>query len=201
MLYLIRHAEAVGNAQGRVMGQLDQPLTERGRAQAAALGQWLAAQGVRFRAVYSSDLVRAADTARAVAAACAAGVAVRLEPDLREVGRGAMEGCTFAEAAELRRLPAIAGTFEPEERVFARLARLGATLRLEALDGDVAAVGHGGSLTRLLRLYLGMGAATEPGVRLMLANTGVSILAFEPGGTVALHGHNLRCHLAAEGGG
>ncbi len=198
MLYLIRHAEALGNAQGRVMGQLDHPLTDRGRGQAEALARWLDASGARFAAVYSSDLVRAAETARVVAAACAPGQEVQVRPDLREVGRGAVEGRTFDEAARMRGIPGVAETFEPEERALARLARVGSELRAAASERDVAAVGHGGSLSRLIRFYLGMAVPgpAEGGARLVVRNTGLTLLGFEPHGAVALHGFNLLCHLA-----
>ena len=37
MLVLLRHGEAVGNADGLLLGRIDSPLTERGKRQAAGL--------------------------------------------------------------------------------------------------------------------------------------------------------------------
>ncbi len=177
MLYLIRHGEAEGNAEGRVMGQLDLPLTTRGREEAEALGAWCTAQGISFTAVFTSDLARARDTAAILATATRSPTPL-VRTDLREVGRGQLEGMTYAEAAALR---SAALGLEPEASVTSRIARVARELRRAALHGPVAAVGHGGSLARLLRFYLGL--RPEPGhgeFGFSLANTGVSILDFQP---------------------
>lgn len=195
MLYLIRHGEAEGNAQGRIMGQRDWPLTATGRAQAAALGRWLAAGGTALAAVYGSDLQRAAETAAILVDACGGGP-VRLRPDLRELGRGELEGRTYAEAAELRRSPEVALGLEPDAAVAARLHRAAAELRAAALEAPVAAVAHGGSISRLLSLFLGLGAAGGPAAPgFALDNTAVSVLDFTAGRTQVLC-LNAVCHLA-----
>lgn len=182
MLYLIRHGQSEGNAQSRIMGQMDLPLTARGRQEALALARWLSGRGASFARVYASDLVRAAATAAPVAAACG-GRSVLIRPDLRELGRGALEGRTLAEAAELRRLPGIIEGFEPEDAVAGRIARIGAELRAAAIEADVAAVAHGGSIGRLLQFYLGLPAGRSDGPRFRLDNTGVTILRFPHGST------------------
>jgi probable phosphoglycerate mutase len=87
-----------------MQGQTDTPLSESGRAQAAALGARLAQ--ARFNALYASDLARAFDTARAVADAC--GCEIIADARLRERSFGIFEGLTQAEIAarypeELRR--------------------------------------------------------------------------------------------------
>ncbi|MDQ6664928.1 MAG: histidine phosphatase family protein [Acidobacteriota bacterium] len=58
-IYLIRHGQA-----GR--RQSYDELSQIGRAQAAFLGEYLASQELRFRAIYSGTLARQRDTARAV---------------------------------------------------------------------------------------------------------------------------------------
>lgn len=60
MLWILRHADAE-DARGRP--DAERPLTEKGRAQARAVGGALAALGVRLDACLSSPLVRALDTA------------------------------------------------------------------------------------------------------------------------------------------
>ena len=57
MLYLMRHGHTELNALHEVHGRIDDPLDERGLAQAAALGQLFA--GVPLTAVYASPLQRA----------------------------------------------------------------------------------------------------------------------------------------------
>ena len=95
-LLLIRHAQTTWNAAGRVQGQADPPLSDRGREQCRSLGQRVG--GLRLDALYSSDLERARLTADAVAEAT--GVRVTLDVGLREVGLGRWEG---ASAASLQR--------------------------------------------------------------------------------------------------
>lgn len=68
-LVLIRHGESDWNVTGRATGWSDVALTERGRAQAAASGAALAAEGVRFDIIFTSLLRRATQTAARVAAA------------------------------------------------------------------------------------------------------------------------------------
>jgi glucosyl-3-phosphoglycerate phosphatase len=60
-LYLVRHGETGWNAQGRLQGQSDQPLSERGKAQARDAADLLS--GLSFDHVVCSDLVRARATA------------------------------------------------------------------------------------------------------------------------------------------
>ncbi len=65
-ILLARHGETLFNVEGRWQGQSDSPLTERGLAQARELGRALGTEAIA--AVYSSDLGRAMQTAREVAA-------------------------------------------------------------------------------------------------------------------------------------
>ena len=66
-LCVIRHGETAWNAEGRVQGQTDVPLSRVGEAQAAALAAALA--GERFAALYASDLARVRQTAAPLARA------------------------------------------------------------------------------------------------------------------------------------
>jgi broad specificity phosphatase PhoE len=92
-LILVRHGETVLNAEGRFSGQVDTPLTARGKWQALVLGHHLAATALD--AVVASNLWRARATARAIVAHH--GVPVAIDPSLRERSFGAWEGATFAE--------------------------------------------------------------------------------------------------------
>ncbi len=90
---LIRHGPTDWNEAGRFQGNTDLPLSERGRAQARAIAKALHGDGVR--AVYSSDLRRARETARAVADAY--GVPLVEDARLREFDFGRWEGLTWDE--------------------------------------------------------------------------------------------------------
>jgi probable phosphoglycerate mutase len=87
-LIVIRHAETVWNREKRMQGTTDTPLSEVGRAQAQALGRRLAAD--TFGALYTSDLSRARDTARAIAQHT--GHEPVMEPRLQERRFGIFEG-------------------------------------------------------------------------------------------------------------
>ena len=86
-ILLIRHGETALNV-GRVLQPADTPLSARGRAQAAALAQRLASMQVR--AILSSDLPRAQQTAQAISAAC--GLEIVFEPLLQERNFGDWRG-------------------------------------------------------------------------------------------------------------
>lgn len=92
---LIRHGETDWNVSRRIQGQMDIPLNDNGRAQAQAMSS--KAGGYPFDRIYSSDLGRACDTARALADRC--GLEVITMQELRERHFGRFQGLTAAEAA------------------------------------------------------------------------------------------------------
>ncbi len=92
----VRHGETAWNVATRIQGQLDIGLNDKGVWQAQRLAMALA--GESFAAIYTSDLYRAWDTARVVGDAV--GMALELEPGLRERGFGVFEGKTFDEIAQ-----------------------------------------------------------------------------------------------------
>jgi probable phosphoglycerate mutase len=106
---MIRHGETAWNAEGRVQGQTDVPLSAVGEAQARALAAALA--GERFAALYASDLMRVRQTA--APAARAFGLRLRLDAGLRERHYGKFETLTYAEARE--RHPADYARFKAKE--------------------------------------------------------------------------------------
>jgi broad specificity phosphatase PhoE len=94
VLLLVRHGETEWNRERRWQGQFDMPLTPVGLAQSQAIAARLADVGAR--ALYSSDLTRARQTAEAVAETT--GLAIELDPALREVDVGSWVGLTSDEA-------------------------------------------------------------------------------------------------------
>jgi probable phosphoglycerate mutase len=87
-LLFIRHGETDWNRQQRFQGQIDVPLNATGHAQAARLGQRLAYDP--YQGFFSSDLLRARETAAPLAAAW--GLQPTLMPGLREQSFGVLEG-------------------------------------------------------------------------------------------------------------
>lgn len=93
---LIRHGKTEWNRLGKIQGQTDIPLNAEGRKQAEALAQRLSREELRWDAVISSDLSRAYETARIIAAT----LSIPLLPGetrLRERFFGAIEGTTEEE--------------------------------------------------------------------------------------------------------
>ena len=87
-IYLIRHAQAEGNLYRRCYGWHNGLVTVKGRTQIDALERRF--DGMQFDAVYSSDLYRTMATAGAIYRS--RGLALRIDPDLREIDAGVWEG-------------------------------------------------------------------------------------------------------------
>jgi probable phosphoglycerate mutase len=96
-LLLIRHGVTNWNQEHRFQGQIDIPLNELGREQAALTAGHLQtlAQSAPTTAVYTSDLQRAWHTAALIAQALK--LKLRIDARLRERHYGAFEGKTLAE--------------------------------------------------------------------------------------------------------
>lgn len=90
-MLIARHCETDWNARHKVQGVTDIPLNDKGRAQAAALADRLAREGVTH--IVSSDLCRAAETARIVGERL--GARVETDRRLRECSFGIVEGMPF----------------------------------------------------------------------------------------------------------
>ena len=93
LIYLIRHGESEGNKEGRFRGGEDFPLSKEGKMQVQKLGEALKNSGIEL--IFSSPLVRAYDTAKAVAATTGAKIIV--EPAFRSIALGSWEGKTREE--------------------------------------------------------------------------------------------------------
>ncbi len=90
-LILVRHGESSANAEGRLQGQRDYPLTRRGRAQAQALAAWSERIGLGWDAAYCSPLSRAKETAEIIAQSRTSSPPAAVT-DLMEFDAGALQG-------------------------------------------------------------------------------------------------------------
>jgi probable phosphoglycerate mutase len=90
-LLLVRHGETHWNREGRFQGQIDIPLNERGRAQAAAAGSFLA--GEPLHRAYTSSMARPRQTAEAILAQQPKPVPLTSVGGLVEIAHGDWEGC------------------------------------------------------------------------------------------------------------
>ena len=152
---LARHGETDDNREpSRFQGWTDTPLNEHGRAQARALADRVADDGIA--SLWASDLSRARETAEIVGARI--GLTPQLDPRLREGYRGRWEGHLMRdiEAAEPDlyaawrrggdfRFPEGESLGEQQERVLAAVQEIHAAGPLPGL-----VVCHGGSIRVML---------------------------------------------------
>jgi broad specificity phosphatase PhoE len=95
-IWLVRHGQTDWNLEGRLQGQLDVPLNETGLEQARVLAESL--RGKDFSAIYSSDLMRARQTAGIISDAV--GLPVTFDRRLREIHQGEVQGLLFSDVIQ-----------------------------------------------------------------------------------------------------
>ena len=95
-LILIRHAQSKGNEANVVQGHADEGLSSLGEEQAKELSEHF--QTGDIRAIYSSDLGRAIQTATPIAKKL--NLEIKTDVDLREAHFGIWEGLTYNEVKE-----------------------------------------------------------------------------------------------------
>lgn len=184
---LVRHCESVGNAEARLQGHVDYPLSGRGRAQAVALAQRLRSESIAFDHVIASPLLRAQETARIIAAAL--GIAqLETDPLWIEQDAGTRSG---RHQDALRRQPSGTGLVDPGaspaatgENDDALYLRGREALRsiLERPPARYLAVSHRAILDMVLHAILGIvpEARLPPGALFRLRNGSFSRLRFFP---------------------
>ncbi|MDA1257590.1 MAG: histidine phosphatase family protein [Chloroflexi bacterium] len=192
---LVRHGETEWNVTGRAQGQYDQPLNERGLAQAEMAGR-------HVRDLFDVELTWSSDLSRCARTADALGSPVRLTEAIREVNFGEWEGRRWDEVRQgnpdgAERFSSGDPLFRPPggesmSEVVARARRFVDESRLLDAEGDVAIVGHGGSLKCLLVVLLDL-PETAIG-RFHFSNCGVSVVG-AGNGSATLMSFNQTGHL------
>lgn len=97
MIGLIRHGSTAWNKEGRIQGHTNNPLDEEGQRQAAAIAERLSRE--KWDYIYSSDLLRAVQTAEVIAGRLGLPLSGQL-PGMREMYGGMIEGTTESERVE-----------------------------------------------------------------------------------------------------
>jgi probable phosphoglycerate mutase len=181
LFYLLRHGETEWNAEHRICGRSDVPLSEAGRRQARTLAVRL--KSIAFEGLYSSPLRRAIETANLISEVI--GLEPVVDERLTELDYGEWEGKTLAEVEKN-----YAGTFRAWDADPGEVAPPGGETGLEAqqrivpfLDslaerhpqGHVAAVSHKTVCRLAVCHILGM-CASEYRRRLAMENAALSII-------------------------
>jgi broad specificity phosphatase PhoE len=182
---LLRHGESVGNAEDRLQGQADFPLTETGRQQSQALAKRWLAEGVTFDRVISSPLARSRETAEIIAAAL--DMPVEFNPVWMERNYGKLSGMNFEDATRTEGRALYTEPYVPigetGESLWDLYLRGGEALRslLSYPAGRYLIVSHGGILNMLLYAILGIvPQANLRGARFLFRNAAFSTLSYSP---------------------
>lgn len=96
-LIFVRHGQSVANLKQVFAGQTNPDLTEQGHRQAEALSDWIA-ENYKIDAIYSSDLIRAYNTARPIADKLK--LSITKTEKLREIYSGKWQGVSYSEIKE-----------------------------------------------------------------------------------------------------
>jgi len=153
-ILLVRHCQSQANAEGRIEGKGDSPLSDGGRKQAEAVAAFIAAQGLGDATIIASSQARAIATAAAIATAC--GWIASHDHRIREGELGWMEDLSYTDVArhmaerQGRELDADLHGGESlavvAERVWEALSEA-----MAAGDGNLVLVSHGYAIQALLR--------------------------------------------------
>jgi probable phosphoglycerate mutase len=183
-IVLVRHGESTWNAEGRLQGQADPPLSELGRREAAALAPLLG--GFATERVLTSDLRRARETAVELGHPEAAP-----DPVWREIDVGAWQGRDLAELPPGQEPSWRGGDLVPPggERWEELAARVADALdALAEAGGNWLVVTHGGVVRAAVAYVTGADAQRIAGP----ANASVTVVtpgrlltyAWTPDGTI-----------------
>lgn len=196
-LYLVRHGESVYNAEGRVQGQSDIPLSPQGEKQSEAVAQALAS--VPVTAVYSSPLLRARQTAERIAAIH--GLPIQFDDRLKELHAGIFQGklrrelpvlfpqeyAAWSSGDPFYVIPGGQSRFQVRQRGKEVLEEIAARH-----TGHTVVVGHGALFRFALAALLGQREMIELPP---LANGSITVVTYDGNGRFRIERYNEVDHL------
>jgi probable phosphoglycerate mutase len=157
-ILLVRHCQSQANADGRLEGKGDSPLSEVGRQQAMRLAAFMAAQEIGPATLIASPLSRASATAEAIGAAC--GWTPSHDHRIREGELGWMEDMSYADVGRHmleRQLSVLDADTHGGESLDTVAERCWDALdeTLAATEGPLVAVMHGYAIQALVERRFG----------------------------------------------
>lgn len=155
LIYLVRHAQCIGNVEKRLTGYHDYELTEEGKIQAQNLAEYL--RDVKFDCIFSSPFKRTVNTVRPIAEM--QGLEIETYRDLSEMNFGSYDGYTWEEVDKLDKTilhnsqKEIMGIPKQEktEHVQERMMSVIKNLAEENLNKTILICSHGISIEAFLR--------------------------------------------------
>ncbi|MBU5437593.1 histidine phosphatase family protein [Tissierella sp. MSJ-40] len=197
-LYLIRHGQSEWNELKKIQGQKNTLLTQKGKKQASLLGKRLIDENIDI--IYSSDLVRAFETANIIGEVIDKDV-IPIK-DLREINFGPWEGLTTGELHKQFKEEHLIWMKEPHnlkmqgletlEELRERAMKCIEPILLENNDKNIAIVSHSATLKTLILGLLDMDLSFYN--KISLNNVSLSIIECRDYNRV-LTLFNDTCHL------
>jgi len=198
-LLLVRHGETIWNHTSRYQGHTDIELSETGREQARSLAKRLKTEKVK--AVYSSDLKRAFETASILASLH--NLPVKTTKELREINFGDWEGLTYQEIMEEYRelasewyqhpgkirIPGGETFTDVKERAYNTILELAR----QNDPGTIIVVAHGGTIRAIICGLLDIDL--NHAFQIRQDNTALNIIEYNHGGYIVLSLLNGVSHL------
>ncbi len=185
LVYLVRHGQTEWNLKRRFQGQFDVPLSAEGVRQAEIMANWLTNQQVQFDAIYTSDLLRAWQTARPAGERL--GLTPRPVAALREIHAGEWQGLLTTEIEQ--RYPGQLGRWHQEPHEFrlpggetipevqARVLAWYVEAIKEHRGQAIVVVSHGMAIRTLLAALNGWDIADAEAMKAAgMGNTGVTVM-------------------------
>ncbi len=200
-LVIVRHGQSVANVEKRFGGHTDTPLTPFGVSQAEAAAAALSNRSIQR--LYSSDIVRAKQTASPIAAAL--GLPIQTDRRLRERTVGVFDGMEIGEFeknhpdsfAKMRseRWEFTAPQGENATTVYARIQSV--LDEVSKLNGTTVLVSHGIAIFFMLLKAAGVGAPhRQTKFFALVENCSFSEFSIEPDGIWRLRRFNDTAHLS-----
>jgi phosphoserine phosphatase len=202
-LVLVRHGETEWNRMQKFQGQIDVPLNDNGRAQAAAAGEFL--KDVPIDYAVSSPLFRPRQTAEGILAHHP-GVEMRFLPGLMEIGHGLWEGKLEPEIAAEYAAELAAWKTKPEtvqmpegenlQQVWDRSVADWQSIVDTAPDGSTGLVVAHDAVNKVILCHI-LGLQPKDIWAVKQGNGAVSVIDYVdgPNGAVTVQALNITSHL------